>query len=205
MFAINDRQLCTIVKSYSEMERYNKIWKEAWPREQPFLGDCIRYIIHDEHGEDMASVEFIPYNPNFTSEKSLTDTSTIETYHSFHSYSLVKKEKKHIVEADKLAIKKEKQTIKNLIRVFSFLTLHAEINRIGFIASLLNPALYDIGKKRYKIPVVALHDNVDVDGFLGKPCLIYAKEIYSDKERYKAFNHFNSFQMESERKMVYSS
>lgn len=158
-----------LVQTAQDFERYTDIWLPSWIENGYELESYItpgieRYIFFDERG-DYASLEIVPYNFEF---------SPVNQSFPFNQFTRLKGKK--IVEIDKFSIKKEKQSIKKLHELMSFVTYYLIHNNFDYGLTLLNPQVYETLVWRFKVPITKLAvPNMEIPLYV--PALINVKEL----------------------------
>ncbi|OLN22935.1 hypothetical protein BTO30_06995 [Domibacillus antri] len=138
-----------LVRTDQDFKRYTDIWLPIWIErgyelESYTIPGINRYIFFDIYG-DYGSVEIIPYQ---------FKKSPINDNFPFNRYLFLKDMK--TAEVDKLAIKKDVQSVKKLHEIMSFLTNYFIYSGFDCYIALLNPQVYEAFIWRFKIPITKL-------------------------------------------------
>jgi hypothetical protein len=162
------------VKTKSEMEIFNSIWKNNFSKKQyeveDFEGSASRFLIENEKGEYFGTVELLPY----TTDK---EKSTVEDMFEFSELDITKQTPIHqIYEIDKLSVlqtEEKKGTLQNILRL---LIDFAGKNNIEYYYALINPMLFRALKTTYHFPVEKAGKMVRTEKYSIQPMYIGRKE-----------------------------
>ncbi|PLT32532.1 hypothetical protein [Bacillus sp. V5-8f] len=135
------------------------------------LGDVTRYIVYNNLKQPIGTAEAIPYKPN--------GESYLDQFFPFKDLEIVKQNYKYIVEAEGLTIHPKFRGKHNLDRLLYTLVEHCRINNIKYAVALINPSLYVLLKRMYKIPIEKV-GNEYISNFTAYPIIIDAQYMYKN-------------------------
>ncbi|GKU83600.1 hypothetical protein [Niallia sp. NCCP-28] len=168
------------VDSFALLNEFNQIWMECWLEKGYGLENwddpTDRYLITDVHKQKVGTVEFKPYT--------LDSANNINKVYPFHEIDSIKENPDLAVEIDKVAILKQYRG-KNLDRLLSVFVHYSEYHHIEYCVVLLERVFYKALKNVYKIPLNSVSEKIYYKGDYVIPAIIYPKEIYENKEKYR--------------------
>jgi hypothetical protein len=168
------------VQTVTEQNVFNEIWMEAWNEKgydhEIINGSVDQYLIQDESGNFIGTVEFIPFDPS-------GKRSTVQDVFDFSTCTEVMRSHEKVYEIDKVAIRPSDRRLTNVTRLFSGITLFAEEKQIDYYVALIVPSFYLLLRK-FRIPLMKLGEEVIHKGSRFIPIIIFVKEIYQNRSLY---------------------
>lgn len=140
--------------------------------------DAECYLILDDNGDSIGTVEFLKYNPKVY--------SNIEQYYEFSEDKKVKemlKQDKVIYELGKISILKNEQRKGHLIKVLNCIIEHQKENQVNDYFCSINPELLLILSWQYRVKLEKLDEEKNDNGHRFVPVIVSEKVIEKFKIR----------------------
>jgi hypothetical protein len=155
-------------------------WIESGFELACLLGDVERFIIFNHKSQPVGTVGMIKYVP--------CKSSDIDTFFPFKDNEIIKDSCGKVFEIDYLSVHPEHRKEPNLERILYTITEYSRLKKMKYAIALINPLLFQLLKRMYKIPIYKLGKIIKVNNLNNNyqvlPVLIDVESVYKNISKY---------------------